>query len=222
MHGHGVCWLETDVLENVMQCLVFAAGGGEHAGTMISLLGERGLSATASAEPRECLDLLGGCHWRFTILDASEDASCSLHVLSQAKKTCPHVPALVLVRNGDVETAVGAMKGGAADCLEIPIQPARLLAAIEPFCGPSVHKSQELWVPLTRVEQSVLWHILDGRTNRQIAELLCRSPRTIEVHRRHIMAKLNADNLIELVKQAMKVGILDCHGGGAAGARPAV
>lgn len=222
MRGHGTYGLEADVLENGMQCLVFAAGGGEHSETMIPLLAERGLSAMASAQPREYLDLLGGRRWRFTILDASDDAARSLDVLAQIKETCPHVPALVLVRHGDVQTAVGAMKGGAVDCLEIPIQPARLLAAIEPYCGTAVRKSEDLWVPLTRVEQLVLWHILDGRTNRQIADALCRSPRTIEVHRRHIMAKLNAENLIELVKQAMKVGLLDHYGGGAAGARPAV
>ena len=161
---------------------------------------------TRSAELRECLDLLGGRRWRFLILNASDNAPGSLDVLSRAHQSCPDVPVLVLVRRGDVQTAVRAMKTGAADCVETSVECDRLLAAVAGLCGREDRSSHDLWLHLTRGERIVLWHILAGRTNRQIGEALCRSARTVEVHRHHIMKKLGATTLVELVKRALRVG----------------
>jgi DNA-binding NarL/FixJ family response regulator len=99
------------------------------------------------------------------------------------------------------------MKAGAADCVEAPIAPARLLAAVAAMRERADRRSDDLRMPLTRGERIVLRHVLEGRTTRQIADLLCRSPRTIEVHRKHILKKLGAANLIELVKQARYAGL---------------
>ena len=55
---------------------------------------------------------------------------------------------------------------------------------------------------LTKVERTVLRHIVEGKTNSEIAYALDRSVRTIEDHRSHIMKKLGADNLVELIKKA--------------------
>ncbi len=52
-------------------------------------------------------------------------------------------------------------------------------------------------------------HVLAGQTSQQISVVMCRSPRTIHVHRRHIMAKLGATNLVELVKQATLMGMMN-------------
>ncbi|MDI6451629.1 LuxR C-terminal-related transcriptional regulator [Anaerobaca lacustris] len=60
---------------------------------------------------------------------------------------------------------------------------------------------------LTPVATTVLQHILKGRTNRQIAEALRRSPRTIEVHRRHIMRKLGASTIVDLIRAASARGL---------------
>lgn len=211
MRGHNRGWRETDVLESAMQCLMFAGRGEGDAQGMIALLGERGFSVTQCAELRECLNLLCRRPWRLAVFDAS-GAADSLEVLAQAREACPRIPALILVREGDVRTAVQAMKAGATDCLETPVRPARLLAAVAPFSEHPDRPSGEPCMGLTRVEQVVLGHILDGRTNRQIADALCRSPRTVEVHRRHVMTKLRAANLIDLVRQAMRAGMLDCPG----------
>ena len=179
---------------------------------------ERGVRVTRSARPRECLDLFGRRPWRFLIVNAGGDIPSALDVLARAREARPDIPALMLVRRGDVGTTVQAMKAGAVNCLETPIQPGGLLAVVAPLCGAPDPESDEPWLPLTHVERTVLWHMLAGRTNRQIAGALCRSPRTIEVHRRHVMVKLHAANLIDLVRQAMKVGMLDSSGSQIAGA----
>jgi DNA-binding NarL/FixJ family response regulator len=57
---------------------------------------------------------------------------------------------------------------------------------------------------LTPAEARVLQLILDGKSNRQIAAMLHRSERTVEVHRSHLMAKLDAHNLVELVRKVFE------------------
>ncbi len=62
---------------------------------------------------------------------------------------------------------------------------------------------------LTATEINVLKLIANGMSNKEIARLLHRSPRTIENHRAHLMKKLNVDNSIELIRQAVKMGLVD-------------
>ena len=59
------------------------------------------------------------------------------------------------------------------------------------------------------MEKIILRLILQGRTNKEIAEILNRSVRTVEVHRSHIMHKLDVDNVVELAKRAAAMGLDD-------------
>ena len=121
--------------ESVLECLIFADGDHGNAETLIAAIQERGVRATRSAQPRECLDLFGRRRWRFLIVDAGGDIPSSLAVLARAREARPDIPALMLVRRGDVATTVQAMKAGAVNCLETPIQPGRLPAVVDPLCG---------------------------------------------------------------------------------------
>jgi two-component system, LuxR family, response regulator FixJ len=185
-----------------MRCLMFAEERAETTETLASLLGECGLGVTLCAEQEDWLGSLGAHRWQTLVIDASRESHGVTGLLAQSRQACPETPVLILVRQGDTATAVRAVKAGAANCIEIPITPARRHAVRDILCGQTDHALQDLWACLTPVEQTVLRHVLSSRTNRQIAELLKRSPRTIEVHRRHIMEKLDAGNLVELVKQA--------------------
>jgi DNA-binding NarL/FixJ family response regulator len=204
--------------ESVLGCLIFTTDGEATASTLSLLLGEQGACVTRCADGDKCLDLLGRRHWRFVVIDASRDMHKPLDVLSQARRTRPDIPALVLVKKGDTETAVLAMKAGAAYCVETPVEPGPLRSALGVVCGEG---ARELQVNLSRAERIVLRYILDGRTNRQIADVLCRSRRTVEVHRRHIMVKLRATSLIELMKQAIRAGMVDGVGHDPRGEGPA-
>jgi DNA-binding NarL/FixJ family response regulator len=62
---------------------------------------------------------------------------------------------------------------------------------------------------LTITEKKILQLVIDGMSNSEIAEILHRSTRTVEVHRAHIMHKLGVDNLIDLVKRAASMGLVD-------------
>jgi DNA-binding NarL/FixJ family response regulator len=71
------------------------------------------------------------------------------------------------------------------------------------------HTDQYLTKPLTKTEMKILHLILNGKSNKEIASLLHRSVRTIEVHRSHIMRKFDADNLIDLFKRAAIIGLVE-------------
>jgi DNA-binding NarL/FixJ family response regulator len=202
-------WLEANMQESIAKCLVLTSEVSETAETVASLLTEQGICVTQSAQVDECLCSLGTRNWRFLAIDASGKTGDSLPLLSQAHQTWPDIPVLVLVKQGDTHTAVRAMKAGAFDCVEVPVDAALLRSAVDALDGQQDREPSDPLHALTRVERIVLSHILDGRTNREIADALCRSPRTVEVHRRHIMHKLNASNLIELVKRVMRTGIGD-------------
>ena len=62
---------------------------------------------------------------------------------------------------------------------------------------------------LTHSEQRVLRLVIDGKSNKEIADLLNRSRRTIEVHRARVMRKLGADSLVDLVKRAATMGLVN-------------
>jgi two-component system response regulator NreC len=62
---------------------------------------------------------------------------------------------------------------------------------------------------LTNTEMGILCLILDGKSNKEIAYLLHRSVRTIEVHRSHIMRKLGVDNVVHLVEKSIAMGLIE-------------
>ncbi len=165
-----------------------------------------GASARSFATWKDCADTLrrGGC--RLLVVDLDGDTGSALRTLRESSWMCPHVPTLVLVARGDIPGAVRAIKAGAVDCLEKPVDGKRLLSIVKSLLGQGARTGPDVGAVLTQTECLVLTRILEGNTNREIARALHRSPRTIEVHRRSIMRKLHASNLVELVKQAATTG----------------
>ena len=62
---------------------------------------------------------------------------------------------------------------------------------------------------MTQSEQRVFKLVIDGKSNEEIASLLNRSKRTIEVHRARVMRKLGASSLVDLVRRAVAMGLVD-------------
>ncbi|MHC4517183.1 MAG: response regulator transcription factor [Planctomycetota bacterium] len=100
------------------------------------------------------------------------------------------------------------MKGGAADCLERPPERARLTSAIDSALQESVQENLPQGCPLSKTEDEVLRLILQGNTTAEAARMLNRSRRTIKVHRSHIMAKLKARSVVDLVRTYVRMGLL--------------
>lgn len=110
------------------------------------------------------------------------------------------LPVLFLTGHGSVPMAVRAMKHGAFDFLEKPVDDARLLAAIDDAVAAAANGSSlpPAVAALTRREREVLDLILAGRQTRAIAEALFISIKTVEFHRSRIHAKLKVSSMAEL------------------------
>jgi two-component system response regulator FixJ len=147
----------------------------------------------AELNPRSC-DLL--------ITDVQMPGTGGLELLSKAKKMAPWIPVIVITSYADISMAVQAVKNGAFDFVEKPLEIDKFLDLVDVALKHNKLDDSTVGKPLTKTEKIVLKLILDGMSNRGIAYTLHRSERTIEVHRSHIMRKLNVDNVVDLVKRA--------------------
>jgi RNA polymerase sigma factor (sigma-70 family) len=119
------------------------------------------------------------------------------------------LPLVVLTAHGDVATARAALKNGAFDFLEKPVDDAMLLDVLQNALrvdrerrSAAVQRStsDERRERLTNREREILKLLTAGHSNREIATQLGISPRTVEVHKARIMDKLECHSLAELMR----------------------
>jgi len=119
------------------------------------------------------------------------------------------VPVVVLTAHGDVATARAALKNGAFDFLEKPIDDAMLLEVLhnalrvdrERRAAVTARSSSDRRTErLTEREREILALLTAGHQNREIATQLGISPRTVEVHKARIMEKLECRSLADLIR----------------------
>jgi len=126
------------------------------------------------------------------------------------------LPVIVVTGHGDVPLAVRAMKAGATDFLEKPFDEELLLVAVQRakaaadqarMQSQTGETAARLIGQLTPRELDVLKHLVAGRSNKVIAYELSISPRTVEIHRAHLMDKMEARSLSDLIRMALAAGI---------------
>ena len=122
------------------------------------------------------------------------------------------LPIVFITGHGDVPMAVNTMKKGAMDFIQKPFEEEALsnlvermlIQAKEAFAGHQQSASRDaLLAKLTSRESQVLERIVAGRLNKQIADDLGISIKTVEAHRANIMEKLNANTVADLLKIAL-------------------
>lgn len=120
--------------------------------------------------------------------------------------------AIIMTGHGDVQSAREAFRSQAVDFLEKPIDHAKLMNAIEEgFARQLAARNQDsqrnefdhLLASLTPREREVMELVVAGRHNREIAETLGISPRTVEVHKARMVAKLGVENVPDLVRMSL-------------------
>lgn len=126
------------------------------------------------------------------------------------------VPIIFITGHANIRMAVTAMKRGAVDFLEKPIDPQILLDHVDKAVKRREYELREqeksddaqakLGV-LTPREKDVLRHLIAGRPNKIIARELGLSPRTVEIHRARVMEKTGAGSLPRLVRMALAAGL---------------
>jgi FixJ family two-component response regulator len=126
------------------------------------------------------------------------------------------LPIIFLTGHGDVAGGVQAMKRGAVDYLLKPVDSDTLLAtiraAIERHAAEQVRQRQQLDIAarlarLSRRERQVMDHVIVGELNKQIADRLNISSKTVKAHRARVMEKMEVHSVAMLVATCEKVGI---------------
>ncbi len=152
-------------------------------------------------DPSQC-----GC----LITDVRMPEITGIELLHRIKDALPLLPAIVITGHGDIPLAVEAMKAGAADFIEKPFDEGALLsavkAALEKVHGESSGDLSEIMARLGTLsdrERQVLEGLVAGQANKIIAAAHGISPRTVEVYRANVMAKMQAKSLSELVRMAI-------------------
>jgi two-component system response regulator FixJ len=122
------------------------------------------------------------------------------------------LPVVVLTAHGDVPTTRVAMKGGAFDFLEKPINDEVLLDVLKNAIREDIHRHaaesaedamRSRLARLTPREREVLDLLVEGLSHREIAARLTISPRTVEVYKARMMEKLQCRSLAELIRAAL-------------------
>ncbi|MDT8320222.1 MAG: response regulator [Xanthomonadales bacterium] len=143
------------------------------------------------------------------LLDIRMPGTDGLELFSMLQEKRVPYPIIFITGHGDIPLAVAAIKHGAYDFLTKPFGTGELLERVR--SGIAAHQRQrqeqqelqELFERLgscTRRERDVMHLLADGLSNKGIADTLCISPRTVEIHRAHVMEKMSADSLPALVR----------------------
>jgi len=168
--------------------------------------------ASGDAFLQTAKDVEPGC----VLLDVRMPGMDGLEVQKAMAERGIAMPVVVLTGHGDITVAVRAMKGGAVDFIEKPFEKAVLLTAIGAAferlddAGARAARAGDAAVAiaaLTSREQDVLRGMAQGLPNKTIAFDLAISPRTVEVHRANLMAKLQVRNLSEALRIAFAAGL---------------
>jgi len=137
-------------------------------------------------------------------------------LLEQMGKSGIRVPVVMMTGFGEVAIAVKAMKAGAVDFLEKPLDEGELLTILNRILSQSqasmqlAEQKQQASVRLARLtdrERDVFHGLAMGKTNKAVALDLGISPRTVEIHRAHLMEKLGARTLSDLIRLVLTLGL---------------
>ncbi|QWG19891.1 response regulator transcription factor FixJ [Bradyrhizobium sediminis] len=181
------------------------------------LLDSAGFSVTLFETARNFLDMLPGLEFGCVVSDVRMPGIDGIELLKRLKATHSTFPILIMTGHGDVPLAVEAMKLGAVDFLEKPFEDDRLVGMIEAAIRQAepaakdeavTHDIAARVATLSPRERQVMEGLIAGLSNKLIARDYDISPRTIEVYRANVMTKMQANSLSELVRLAMRAGLL--------------
>lgn len=163
-----------------------------------------------------------------TVLDLSMPKLDGLSAIREIKRQKPDVKILALTIHDADEYILDCFSAGVQGyCLKDASQD-ELLKAIhlvssgKTYISPSIAgkvmegylegkqkiKSQSAWDTITQREKEVLKLVAEGYTSKEIADMLCNSPKTIERHRANIMNKLSVHNISQMTKVAIEKGLI--------------
>jgi FixJ family two-component response regulator len=150
------------------------------------------------------------------VLDIRLPGLSGLDFQTELAKANIHIPIIFMTGHGDIPMTVRAMKGGAVDFLTKPFREQDMLDAVRAAierdrkrreADKVVADLQIRFETLTSREREILVFVTSGLMNKQIAAQLGLAEITVKIHRGHIMRKMGAKSLADLVRSAEALGI---------------
>jgi len=181
------------------------------------LLGSAGFTVRLFESALKFLDAVADLEFGCVLSDVRMPGMDGLELLKQLKAQRKELPIIIMTGHGDIPLAVEAMKHGAVDFLEKPFEDDRVVARItEAIKQGKEHAlddalSAEIAARIASLsprERQVMDGLVAGLSNKLIAREYDISPRTIEVYRANVMTKMQAGSISELVRLAMRGGLL--------------
>lgn len=152
------------------------------------------------------------------LLDVKLGNVSGLDIQEETARTHPGIPVIMMTGHGNMLMAVRGMKAGAVDFLAKPFSDAAVLRAVSDALQLFIRNKKERqvhekikknYLSLSEREKEVMSLIVSGLMNKQIAGYLSLSIVSIKVYRSHVMKKMMAGSLADLVRQGELLGIRD-------------
>jgi FixJ family two-component response regulator len=181
-----------------------------------SLIRSAGWRVETFVSAQEFLGRLGSEAPSCVILDLQLPGLSGLDLQERMAEVGLEIPIVFLTGHGNIPASVQAMKAGAVEFLTKPLDEQKLLQAIQEAIErdrrtrqqhAEVRELRERYESLTAREQQVMQEVVSGLLNKQIAAALNITEFTVKIHRGHVMRKMRAASLPDLVRMAESPGI---------------
>jgi FixJ family two-component response regulator len=185
--------------------------------SLVRLLASAGLNAKGYASAKAFLEEYDPQEPGCLVLDLRMPGMSGLELQRELKRRGLELPVILLSGHGNVEVAVGAMRAGAVDFVRKPYHAQELLERIRHALAMDAGRRRSLvertgvtkrFSALTPREFEIVARMVAGDPPKEIAHALGISRKTVDVHRGHIMSKLQADSLVELMRLARIQGVV--------------
>ncbi len=180
------------------------------------LIRSLGWQAETFASAQEFLDRARMETLSCLVLDLQLPGLSGLELQKRITEAGGGTPIVFLTGHGDIPASVKAMKAGAVEFLTKPVEEKDLLNAIQEAIEryqrtreqqAETRDLRDRYRSLTAREQEVMHQVISGLLNKQVAADLNITEDTVKFHRGHIMRKMRADSLADLVRMAESLGI---------------
>lgn len=196
-------------------------------GLKMVLDAQPGIAVVGEAEDgREALDLVEQIHPDVVVMDIAMPNMNGAEATRQIKRRFPQVKVVILTMHENRQYLVQIVNAGASACVlkraagtdlvdaihavvrgESYFSPAMAAMLLEDYRG-MLRRDEPEEEQLTEREREVLQLVAEGKTNQEIADLLFVSIKTVQTHRAHVMEKLDLHDRTDLVKYAIRKGII--------------